>query len=226
MELSYRHQFIFIHVYRAGGQSVSEALRPHADVPMPALSRIPLLRRSFDGRLYEVRAHNYGHIKAKELQARFPQHELDGFFKFAFVRNPWDWHVSVYHYVRQRPKHPNYAFFKAFRDFDEYLDWRVHTMGAELQSEFVCDASGNLLVDFVGHYETLDEDFAAVSRRLGIETTLPHKDGSSHLDFRDYYSTASRELVAEAYREDIERFGYAFDGRAPGPSLSGGRDGS
>ncbi|MCS4185016.1 hypothetical protein GGP43_003073 [Salinibacter ruber] len=34
----------------------------------------------------------------------------------------------------------------------------------------------------------------------------------SHRDYRTHYSDRSRELVAEHFQEDVERFGYCFDG--------------
>jgi sulfotransferase famil protein len=213
MELSRSHRFIFVHVYRSGGQSVTAALEPY--LTRPRLARIPLLRRLGDRRLEALRTHNHGHISARELRTALPREQFDSFFTFGFVRNPWSWQVSVFHFVRQRVEHPDHEFFKVFRDFDHYLDWRVNTAGPELQSDFVCDASGELLVDFLGHYETLAVDFAQVCARLGISRALPHKNRSQHHNYREYYSADTRGLVAEAYRADIERFGYEFEGQKP-----------
>jgi len=212
VELSYSHRFIFIHVYRAGGNSVSAALSPYSTVPhRTLLARVPLARRLAKRQLYSLRGYNYGHIKARELKAALPPDVFDTFFKFTFVRNPWDWQVSIYHYIRQRIDHPEHALFKSLRTFDEYLDWRINVKGAELQSEFVLSESGDMLVDFVGRYETLAEDFDAVCDRIGIECALPHINRSRHGDFREYYTPETRALVEEVYKADIELFGYRFD---------------
>jgi hypothetical protein len=212
MELSHSHRFIFVHVYRAAGQSISQALRPYCVVPRPSLAaRVPVVRRLARRQLYDLREHNHGHIRASELKAALPAEVFDSFFKFAFVRNPWDWQVSIYHYVLQRTDHPDHDFYGSLRTFEAYLDWRIQTEGAELQSEFVLDESGELLVDFVGRYETLAEDFGTVCERIGINCALPHVNGSKHRDFRDCYTPETRALVEDAYRADIERFGYAFD---------------
>jgi hypothetical protein len=212
LELSYSHRFIFIHVYRAGGQSVSAALSPYSTVPRRTLlARVPLARRLAKRQLYSLRGYNHGHIKARELKAPLPPDVFDTFFKFAFVRNPWDWQVSIYHYIRQRTDHPDHEFYRSLHTFDAYLDWQINTKGAELQSEFVLSESGDMLVDFVGRYERLAEDFAAVCDRIGIECCLPHVNRSSHGDFRDYYTPDMRELVEEVYKADIELFGYQFD---------------
>jgi hypothetical protein len=210
MELSYSHRFIFIHIYRAAGQSVRAALRPYADVPRVYFPRVPGLRRLGDSRMRALREHNWGHIKAKELRAEIPPEIFDSFFKFSFVRNPWEWQVSAFHYVRQRPENAFHERLLAFRDFGEYLDWRIHEEGPDLQSEYVLEDTGELLVDFLGRYERLTDDFAEVCRRIGVECSLPHVNRSEHDNFRRYYTPATRDLVASAYREDIERFGYEF----------------
>jgi hypothetical protein len=212
MELSYSHRFIFIHVYRAGGQSVSAALAPYAYVPREYFPRVPVVRKLMgDAKMRRLRAHYWGHIKAKELKAELPPEVFEPFFKFAFVRNPWDWHVSNFHYISQRADHPWHEVVAPFRDLEEYLDWRIQEKGAEQQSEFVYGEDGALLVDFVGRFERLAEDFAVVCERIGIASSLPHANRSSHADFRQYYTPATRKLVADLYREDIERFGYSFD---------------
>lgn len=212
MEISYTHRFMFIHVPRVAGNSVSEALRPYSHVPprRPVIDRVPIVRRIGFPRDRKVLEHRYGHMKAKDVRAALP--ELFGeCFKFAFVRNPWDWQVSVYHYVRQRTDHPDHARFSEFRDFDDYLDWRIHDQGPELQSEFVLDDDGELIVDFVGHFESLAEDFVTVCERVGIPAELPHINRSEHRAYREHYSPAARALVSEAYARDIELFGYDFD---------------
>jgi len=160
-----------------------------------------------------LRDHNYGHVKAKELLAAMPTEEFDSFYKFAFVRNPWDWQVSIYHYVTQCHNHPDHELFVRFGSFERYLEWRLNSRGPELQSEFVLSDAGELLVDFVGHYESLRDDFAAVCARVGAEARfLVHENRSQHRGFRDYYTDETRAIVADAYKDDIDFFGYDFHG--------------
>ena len=212
MEISYSHRFVFIHVPRVAGNSVSAALRPFSHVPprRPVIDRVPYVRRIGFPRDRKVLEHRYGHMKAKDVRVALPE-LFDDFFKFAFVRNPWDWQVSVYHYIRQRADHPDHRRYLRFRDFDDYLDWRVNDQGPELQSEWVLDDAGELIVDFVGHFESLAEDFAAACGRVGIPAQLPHINSSEHRDYREHYTPATRALATEAYAADIEYFGYDFD---------------
>src|SRR4051812_26933258 len=150
MELSYTHRYIFVHVYRTGGQSVSKALEPYSASSRGRLARVPILRRAELARLHVLRHRNYGHISARELRAALPAEQFDSFFKFAFVRNPWSWQVSVYHYVRQNPEHPFHSEWQSFRSFDHYLDWRGETPGPHLHRRVGWDESGGRLRRLLG----------------------------------------------------------------------------
>jgi hypothetical protein len=96
--------------------------------------------------------------------------------------------------------------------FDQFLDQaraltHVHLLP---QAKFVCDERGTCLVDFLGRFERLEQDFAAIAERLRIGAELAWHNRSTHEDYRQYYNDQSRQLVAELYREDIEAFGYEF----------------
>lgn len=222
MAISYRHRFIFIHVPKVAGISITEALRPYADPSR--LVYVPLLLKALKRILTNYRGltryhltpmgmkrdvtHRVVHAKAKELKEDLPRDVFEGFHKFAFVRNPWDWQVSTYYYNLQIRQD---KLFKSFGSFENYLDWRVRNKFLESQKEFLVSDSGEILVDFIGHFETLHEDFETVCNRLGIESNLPHENRSTHRDFREYYTPHAKALVAEAFKGDIEFFGYQFD---------------
>jgi len=100
------------------------------------------------------------------------------------------------------------------------------------QTEMLYDRNGTLLVDFVGKFEHLQQDFDRVCKHLGFEDSgLPHvnssdkksrelrrkvrnslyRNGESNLrDYVDFYDSESREIVTEMYRTDIENFSYSF----------------
>jgi hypothetical protein len=197
------------------------ALRPYAYDPDRRIIRIPLLRRLYKDRITTYRyfqKHNYGHATAKELKAALPAKVFDNFYKFTFVRNPWDWQVSIYHFVIQNELHPQREFFKTFGSFENYLDWYINK-GVQLQKDFALDDAGNLIVDFIGHYETIQDDFEAVCKQINIQPALPHKNRSEHKNFREHYTAQTRAMVAEAFREDIEFFGYQFEEQEPLPPI-------
>ncbi len=68
---------------------------------------------------------------------------------------------------------------------------------------------GDFIVDFLGRFETLHEDWHHVSKQVGFECSLPHKNRSDHRNYRDEYTPELAPLVAKRYEHDIEAFGYA-----------------
>jgi hypothetical protein len=139
-----------------------------------------------------------------------PAEAYSRLFKFAFVRNPWDRLVSRYSYLLRNENHHRHAFVKKLGNFENYVKWEIAR--GMFQHIYVCGADGKLIVDFIGYFERLREDFAQVCVRLNVQAQLPQANTSSHQDYRTYYTPALRDLVAKHFRRDIELFGYDFDG--------------
>jgi hypothetical protein len=207
--LSHSHRFIFIHVYKTGGTSIRVALEPFAYLPeWPWWQRVRLRL----GRTVVRTPPALGwHPRAVEVRAALPADVFAGYFKFAFVRNPWDWQVSLYHYVLEHPEHDLYPGVSQMADFEEFLLWRA-AHDRRLQTTAVTDAGGSLLVDFLGRFENLREDFATACSIVGVRAVLGHLNESRHGDYRSYYTPRTVRLVEEHWAEDIERFGYTFEG--------------
>ena len=150
------------------------------------------------------------HITAQDLRKELPKKVYDTFYKFAFVRNPWDWQVSLYHYMLQEPSHFHHELIKQMQNFDDYIEWRV-TEDKRLQKDFVVDDKEHFIVDFVGKYEHLSRDFSHVCKTLDLKACLPHINKSLHRDYRSYYSKRTIKIVEEHFKEDIALFKYTFD---------------
>jgi len=218
MLLSLKYNFLFVHIAKTGGTSIRDALwRQKWTDPY----RIP---QFFCSKLSGMTGHKIGakfprHAKIIAAKEMLPREVFDGLFKFAFVRNPWDLQVSSYHHIRrERPQ-----LITHIDSFEAFLRWKFDParppqyhadMSTELQSDYVIDLHGNTVVDFLGRYEFLAEDFETACKRIGIKAPkLPHsrKAADRRKDYRDYYNDVTAQLVADHYRPDIERFGYRFD---------------
>jgi hypothetical protein len=183
----WRGHVVFIHINKTGGTSNERALQLRSE-----------------------------RICARDKLARMGARRWQRAFKFAFVRNPWDKVVSHYHYRvstgRSGLQDEHFPFAGwvrlAYRDRDpRYCD--VPLMFAP-QLEWIVDARGQIMVDFVGRFERLHEDFAAVCRRIGAHAALPHVKPTAHGDYRDFYDAGSRAIIARAFAPDLEQFGYRF----------------
>ncbi len=188
------HKFIFIHINKTGGTSIEKVFVPEADQK-------------------DVR---YKHASAAYYRRRFPI-KFWRYFKFAFVRNPWDWLVSRYHWSRDRQHLFDYSFEEMLArmakgsPLAEDEAWLENA--ALLPQVERLSVGGKVRVDFVGRYENLQHDFDTVCARLAIEPrTLPHTFKTDHGSYVDYYDDASRKIVERLYAADIAAFGYRFGG--------------
>ena len=78
------------------------------------------------------------------------------------------------------------------------------------QSEFLCDDSDNLLVDFVGKYENLKEDLKLISKKISINIDIDQHRKTDHLNYRKYYDKESKAIVENQFKTDLNLFNYSF----------------
>lgn len=225
MLISHRKRFVFVHVHKAAGTSVTRLLLPYARLVDRAVYSRGRLKRAIKlfnrliGLEHNGHRHLTGHHKfasAAEIRTKMGAERYDSYFSFAFVRNPFDWCVSIHAHLRRLAGHPFHERATAL-PFDDFLAWSIEE-GAKRQSEFVTDETGRVAVDFVGRVEDMDVDLRAVCERLKLpfanaprENVTPGRER----DWRVYYDDASRALVETHFAEDLARFGYSFEGAEP-----------
>jgi len=211
MLVSHQHRFLFIHVPKTAGTSIEHALQPLSDTPDQRRASRTLSRLGVPVAWRPIRWRNgRKHTTALEMRHLFTRRVFDKYFKFAFVRNPWDYMVSYYHFLSTNPEHHRFAEIRKLESFSDYLKYEMRR-GEVSQSRILCDEAGNLLVDYIGRFETLEEDFLRICSLLGISARLEHLNRSEHGDYRSYYDDETARWVAEYCAEDILRFGYEFD---------------
>ena len=153
----------------------------------------------------------HGHISAQQIRPVIGESVFNSYFKFAFVRNPFDRFVS---YCAFRSRQTG-NFAAAPREFMKFILTDVQPIEHILfrpQSEFVTDASGQISLDFIGRSEQLQVDFDRVCALLGLPgSALARVNASSHGDYRQYYDEELIALVSEFYRADLDLFGYSFE---------------
>ena len=163
------------------------------------------------------------HMGIEEVLQKYPQ--CEDYFKFGFVRNPWDRLVSAYCDFTQN-RGTNYSgkitlekpLLGEYADFEHFcLEFSNSEWSKDIhmkpQATFFKNGDSNC-VDFVGKYENLFQDFLKVCQTIEI-THAPtfevvHRP-SSHGHYSKYYSDKSREAIAEFFKEDIDQFGYEFE---------------
>lgn len=184
--ISHNKKIIFIHCPKCGGESIEKAIFGKADV-------------SYKGDPYEGSPEK--HWGYEDYIKHHGRQLFDDYFVFSFVRNPWDRAVSRIMYRNKRFKRPMEISLQLLKE-----ECCINKpLCEDLMLKRKC------VVDFIGRFENLQEDFNIVCDKIGIpRQKLPHENKSNHKHYTEYYDDETRQLVAEKYAEDIEYFGYKF----------------
>lgn len=162
------------------------------------------------------------HYQAWQYRVFYGRKTYSNYFKFAFVRNPWDRLYSAFSYLKgggwndddRQWSERHLAGIDDFNDFvlhwlsEDKLETHIHFWP---QSDFICDRKGKPIIDYLAYFETIAEDFQVIASRIGCAQELTHTNASRRLGYQEVYSPESIEKVAQLYKADIENFGYQFD---------------
>ncbi|MGD8384206.1 MAG: sulfotransferase family 2 domain-containing protein [Lysobacterales bacterium] len=212
MLISDSHEFIFPQVRKTASSSMQQILRPLC-IPPPSglLARLKSRTRlEWDYHAYKFPLH----ADILSAKRRMPSAQFERYFKFAFVRNPWERLVSEYEYILNQPDHGRHRRVRAMGTFADFIHLQISRSDA-YQINMLCDSSNKLLVDFLGRFERLDDDWASVCRQIGIpHRPLPHRNATARRPLGEYYDDDSIALVARHWATEIEMFGYRYPGSA------------
>ena len=189
-----KYQCIFIHITKTAGTSIAKSL--------------------FNYLPYHYTAIDYRVIYGKKA--------FNHYYKFAFVRNPWDRLYSAYRYLKaggwndndQQWAAKNISKFDNFNNF--VINWLTsenikHHIHFKPQHEFICDRKGNILLDYLAYFETINKDFDKIINKLNLNVQLEKHNINLGSNYLNIYQPESIERVRQVYSHDIELFGYEFD---------------
>ncbi len=207
MIISHLHKFIFVAVPKTGTHSVRQALREQMgeeDIEQVGL----FVAKAFpEPELAKLR---HGHITLKQVQPFLPASDFQTYFKFGFVRNPFDRFVSYCAFMTRDQD----IFERDPKAVMRHLLFEAPPQNHILfqpQHHFLVGSDDTLSTDYVGRVEEMQEGYDEICKRIGISPRpLDKVNGSRRGDFREYYDQQLIDGVAKRYARDLELFGYDF----------------
>ncbi len=230
MIVNHSHRFIFVHVPKAAGTSVTELFSQYSsyrDLEVGGTLLGEALQSQFKKR--------YGltkHATAREIRKVIGEQEWSGFLKFSIVRNPYARAQSMYHFMKRWRGNKDMdplAFMDKMPDFRTFVlspQFRKQKKHRILwpQAAWLQDESGQMIVDLVGRVESLDEDLRHVFERLpslqrkdaaALEAPKANKSASDDDELNDLLGKDPEveQRIYEGYKADFDSFGYARFGK-------------
>ena len=179
------HRFIFVHIDKTAGSSITALL-------------------------------NNGKEKTEHQHKTINQminRENKDYFKFCFVRNPYDRLLSKYYYDLRISNIHKPGSVKNCNNFNEWVlkhSFRIN-MVLPTQYSYVYDNYGNNLLDYIGRFENLENDFKFIKDKLSIEQDLGHRNKNTlekDSNYMKYYTSESIKIVNKVYENDFKYFNY------------------
>lgn len=155
------------------------------------------------------KAVNWQHISALSTLNVLGRAEWNDCFSFSVVRNPLDRIVSYFEYSRSAREDPKSVHFgrPPLGSIEEWFEEnKPHS-----QLHYIADEQRKIMVDYVGRFENLDEDFLKICLRIKIQPRkLLRVRASKRRDYRDYFDAGFKKKVLSTYGEEIEVLKYQF----------------
>ncbi len=207
MIVSHLHRYVFVAMPKTGTHSVRQALREQlAPDDIEQVGLFVNKRFPFD----EVAQIRHGHLSVRQVRPYLGDAVCDDYFKFTFVRNPFDRFVSYCAFMTRQhgafERDPQGTMRKILFEVRP-LD-HVHF---QPQYALLTNDADALEMDFIGRVERMQDDYDAICAKIGIPSRALDKVNSSKRgDYRQYYDQALIDGVTELYRRDLELFDYSF----------------
>jgi len=211
MIVSHKHKFVFIHIPKCAGFSITHALKP--------------ILGEDDIAIEGVGQHSFARtIKEKYFES---DDQWRGYFRFAIMRNPWARMHSVFYYNKHMSKTLE-GRFEEDNAWHEYLKTVDHhrsfqdAIREDLSSKdpqslirsFCFDEKGRNLVTFIGKMEPMELVWEHICGQIGVsskDVPLKHENRTPGKPlYLDEYDEESKAIVGRVFQYDINFMDYKF----------------
>jgi Sulfotransferase family len=207
--VSHPARVLFVHVQKTGGSTVQSVL----------LGRLPGAEK-----LAGLPGAKHAHLRA----ALNRQPELAAYWTFGFVRNPWARLWSWWSMIDRRRGQSEQGHAWATRRIEHNAFWSGVLSDLPDFEAFVMRGpdqfarlrtpqlhyleAGERRADFIGRTETFSEDLVRLCELLEVEPPPqePRRNAGPSTSYRDQFTPAMRDRVAELFEPDLRAFGFEF----------------
>ncbi|WP_338733316.1 sulfotransferase family 2 domain-containing protein [Mangrovimonas cancribranchiae] len=208
MIISNKYKFIFIHIPKNAGTSISESLKVATQEEKHWAVSDNTKHQTFND-LISIKEN------AKFLDKLIKGYGFLNYFKFAIVRNPYERMVSLYDYLNKYKVREEILNVNSFDEFINELNnphsWVSNLHSTRLQLDFVKDNKGFICLDYIGRYEDLDNSIKKIQNKIGLDFNLKKLNVSkSRESYKQFYSNYSRNIVEKKFLDDLNYFNYKF----------------
>lgn len=214
MIISHSKKFVFVHIQKNAGTSITKYLDKYTTY-QDLLLGCTEFGESINGH-YRKRYNLHKHSYAKRIRNVMGNKKWNKYYSFSFVRNPFDRIVSLYSWCRKgKFEFPICQEAMKAESFSQFIRGECFQQLPN-QIEYLTDNKDNIIVDFIGRQESIQEDFDRICEKLEIPSDNMNRQRHnartrSHDSYRDYYSSDEDiALVTKQFARDLEIFNYKF----------------
>jgi hypothetical protein len=163
-----------------------------------------------------------GHLSALDYRMIFGKKDFNSYYKFTFVRNPFSRLISAYEFMENggfgESDKNIVAIVKQYPTFQDFvLNYLTPHTAKRIrhfrpQHFFVCDSSNNIMVNFIGRFESIEQDYENIRNKIGVGEPLKRMNATNgkRLSLNIYYENPRvLNKVIEIYYKDFEIFSYS-----------------
>jgi len=219
--ISSKYHCIYIHIPKTAGTSVETSFGVHGERRKRGAQDHRSIRNLHDAVWPPVRGAESveGWLRFFNQRIKGRMHgfefvtkdQMDTYFKFAFVRNPWDRVYSWYRNVMRDELHQKELSISGDSSFPEFVQNHLDVWALKPQLSWITDEKGEIAIDYIGKFETLEDDYRFICEKVGKPAEeLPKALHYGTASYREAYDSSTKALVAEKYAEEIQHLGYSF----------------
>ena len=209
---------VFIHVHKTGGTYLSYMLHKYYGfknyyIRRPDHDKFCFNKKkttkfiNYENRIHGVLMYYKTSPYINKKMGMTPQ-KWNTYYKFAFVRNPYDKIISAWNHVnRFKIPFPNYLRLQNICNDVEFM----HVFMPQVRN--IINEKGKVELQFIGKFENLEEDFCKILKNIGIINIIHESEKKMnvrpHDIFVNYYENQEiLDKINHLFKEDFQYLDY------------------